>query len=415
MNIQKTNEGYLISNPWSRFSGIGLLIFGLIWTSFSSFFLYMANSQLKDKFSALDLPFIIIPSFFILIGIGLLYTALGNILNTTKLQLSKDELIISSGPIPFFNKKRIWKNQVQQIFIIDSAKQNSKGVLPAYLNQDGQRQYLLGQTFSLPNPCFLTLEEAQTLEELIEDFWDIQDAPVKNELPKQSPNTEIKEFPYFLEEAPNEKGPEMERANSPQSFSDLQKLLKARPNSILTDFNQDGLFLVKSWYNPIGYFLFVFGLIWTGITGNIAFFLFQLYLGDKHIITLFPIAFLMIFVAVGLWILRRALINLINSSQFQLNTDFFSLRHRPFRAGKKIHIPIQDIEYWDFVEEKVVNKTEDGTSISYIYPISVQLRNGERQQLFDASLLSISQEESEYLVQVFNSALQQVRGNEHEF
>lgn len=230
MNIQKTNEGYLISNPWSRFSGIGLLIFGLIWTSFSSFFLYMANSQLKDKFSALDLPFIIMPSFFILIGIGLLYIALGNILNKTKLLLSEDELLISSGPIPFFNKKRIWKNQVQQIFIIDSAKQNSKGVLPAYLNQNGQRQYLFGQTFSLPNPCFLTLEEARTLEELIEDFWGIQDAPVKNELPKHSPNTEIKEFPYFLEEAPNEKGPEIERENSTQSFSALQKLLKARPN-----------------------------------------------------------------------------------------------------------------------------------------------------------------------------------------
>lgn len=415
MNIQKTNEGYLISNPWSRFSGIGLLIFGLIWTSFSSFFLYMANSQLKHKFSALELPFIIMPSFFILIGIGLLYTALGNILNTTKLQLSKDELLISSGPIPFFNKKRIWKNQVQQIFIIDSAKQNSNGVLPAYLNQDGQRQYLFGQTFSLPNPCFLTVEEARTLEELIEDFWGIQDAPVKDELPKYNPNTEIEAFPYFLEEDASEKGLEMESANSPQSFSELQKLLKARPNSILTDFNQDGLFLVKSWYNPIGYFHLIFGLIWTGITGNIAFFLFQLYLEQPHYITLFAIAFLMIFVGIGLWLLRRALINLVNSSQFQLNTDFFSLRHRPFRAGKKIRIPIQDIEYWDFVEEKKEYKRKGRTRTELIYPISVQLRNGERQQLFDASLLSISQEESEYLVQVFNSALQQVRGNEQEF
>ncbi|EJF53526.1 hypothetical protein SapgrDRAFT_1823 [Saprospira grandis DSM 2844] len=406
MNIQKTNEGYLISNPWSRFSGIGLLIFGLIWTSFSSFFLYMTNSQLKGNFSPLDLLFIIVPGFFILIGIGLLYTALGNILNKTKLLLSEDELLISNGPIPFFNKKRIWKNQVQQIFIIDSAKQNSKGVLPAYLNQDGQRQYLFGQTFSLPNPCFLTLEEARTLEELIEDFWGIQDAPIKDELPKYSTR---KELPNFLEEA------ETQRENSPQSFSDLQKLLKARPNSILTDFNQDGLFLVKSWYSPIGYLLLAFGLIWTSITGSFSFFLFQIYLEQPHSITLFAIAFLMIFVGIGLWLLRRALINLVNSSQFQLNTDFFSLRHRPLRAGRKIHIPIQDIEYWDFVEEKVVNNTKNGTSISYIYPISVQLRNGERQQLFDASLLSISQEESEYLVQVFNSALQQVRGNEQEF
>ena len=195
MDIQKTNDGYLISTPWNYFSGIGLLIFGLIWTSFSSFFLIMANGH-NSNLSALDLPFIIVPSFFILIGIGLLYLALGNILNKTKILLSEDELLISSGPLPFFKKKRIWKNQVNQIFIISSAKHNDGKVLPAYLNQNGQRQYLFGQTFSMPNPCFLTVEEARTLEDLIEDFWEIQDAPVKDELPKYKEREE-KSFPTF--------------------------------------------------------------------------------------------------------------------------------------------------------------------------------------------------------------------------
>ncbi|WCL82689.1 hypothetical protein PPO43_06235 [Saprospira sp. CCB-QB6] len=409
MDIQKTNDGYLISTPWYYSSGIGLLIFGLIWTSFSSFFLIMANGH-NSNLSALDLPFIIVPSFFILIGIGLLYLALGNILNKTKILLSEDELLISSGPLPFFKKKRIWKNQVNQIFIISSAKHNDGKVLPAYLNQNGQRQYLFGQTFSMPTPCFLTVEEALTLEDLIEDFWEIQDAPVKDELPKYK---EREEFPNFLEETESEKSPEID--NSPLSLTGLQALLKAHPNSILTEFNQDGLFLVKNWYSPIGYFFFVFGLTWTGIMASITYFLFQLYLEDHRPIILFPLAILMVFVGVGIWILRRALINLVNSSQFQLSTDSFNLNHRPFKTGKRLHIPIQDIQYWEFEEEKVVSKRKGRTYTSYIYPISIQLKNGQRQKLFDANLLPITQEESEYLVQVFNSALQQVRGNEQEF
>lgn len=111
------------------------------------------------------------------VGLGLLYSTLANLLNSTRVSVRDGELRVSKGPLPWLGNRRVGGGELTQIFVVE--KRGGKGA-PSYelcaSTREGKKIALLSGIDSHDKALFL--------EHRVERALGIEDRAVVGEHPK---------------------------------------------------------------------------------------------------------------------------------------------------------------------------------------------------------------------------------------
>lgn len=174
ITVTKREQGLELRLRWFRPAALFLLGFAIIWDGFLFFWYSMAVAG--------EAPWIlfVFPLIHVAVGIGITYTALATLLNTTRIQVGRRELTVHSGPLPWRGSRRIERSRIAQLYGRRKLHHGRNGPQASYelwvALTDGSRSRLLG----------MGLDEDQTLylEQRLEQALGLQDRPEAGELPR---------------------------------------------------------------------------------------------------------------------------------------------------------------------------------------------------------------------------------------
>ncbi len=170
--LHLTNE-LDIELSWQRSLKSGLLFFTIFWNSIV--FIIAAGAIISGNYIAL-----LFMSLHLAVGIGLLYNQLTLIFNRTNIIVDHDRTLIEHRPLklPFYNDKSISNKDIQQIFVekyVESTTNNipNHAFSVSIIFKNGKREKLI--------KGIMHLEQAQYIEQEIENFLRIPDEKIKGE------------------------------------------------------------------------------------------------------------------------------------------------------------------------------------------------------------------------------------------
>ena len=171
VTFEKQADRMELSWRWFSLKYLPLAFFCVAWDGFLCFWYSMAFST--------GAPWIMIvfPIAHLAVGVGLTYTTLAGFLNRSYVVIDKDNFSVSHSPLPWLGNLRVPVSQVKQLYCKEkSGKQNSG---PTYqlsvILKDGRKKDLLS---NLDSP-----EIGFYMEHQIENWLEIQDQPVRGEIP----------------------------------------------------------------------------------------------------------------------------------------------------------------------------------------------------------------------------------------
>lgn len=426
LQIKKELHQITIEKPWSRTTGGILVAFSIVWTSIASFIgSGFIESIFYDLFSGEFHPiqlifafFGLIPLAFIALGICMFFVGIAMLLNKTTILVEGDLLTTTHGPLPIIRQKQRPKQAIKQIFVQEivtnrspqsSATMGSSYQL-AFINPHNQIESLFGSLFGLPIgfPSF-TLEEAQQLEKLLEDYFGIEDHAVENEVRKnplqsgaaledsKEKFTLSEENLYRTEESPYHPNEtpyfESEANKYPTHEKQAGMALIAAPKSLIIEENIDGLFIFKKWRSPIAIFYLVFGAIWNSVVWTAVSLIFPLLLSGNSELWLFAL-FLLPFIGVGIYILFSAFAIIFNTTTIHAKQGELIINHAPLPAGKNHRIPVRELIGLEVKSEQRRSKNRT----YWVHSLMGIRENGTRFHLLKAnSFMNFSEEETNFL------------------
>jgi hypothetical protein len=176
VDINLDYDALNITYRWWSVKYIFLFVFCIAWDSFLIFWYSMATK-------GAPLIMILFPVGHVAVGIGLTYYTIAGFVNRTVINVNRQWLSVTHGPIPWYGNKRIDIPQVIQLFAEEVRSQNNRsGMSFSYqlntLLRDNSKLKLLA---GLPSP-----DIALFVEQNIEDYLNIKDQPVIGEMPKST-------------------------------------------------------------------------------------------------------------------------------------------------------------------------------------------------------------------------------------
>ncbi|MEM7018176.1 MAG: hypothetical protein AAF512_12655 [Pseudomonadota bacterium] len=170
ISIDYASGGLVIARKWFRPLFIFLTFFAIFWDGFMVVWYYIAITEQEWVMGAFG-------TLHALVGIGLTYYVIAGYLNTTFIAVNVRELKITHRPLPFPGGKKLRSADIRQLFCKEKINRNKNGTYRTYelhaLTAQGKRMKLLD---GLPEP-----EEALFLEQEVQRFLKIKDAPVRGE------------------------------------------------------------------------------------------------------------------------------------------------------------------------------------------------------------------------------------------
>ena len=171
--LERGIDGLTIIRPWLSAQAIGMTIFCLFWNGFMVVWFSIAISQ-KIYIMAL------FGSFHALIGLGILYGTIAAWFNKTYINIKQNSLTIKHKPFPAAKQFVLTKSDIKQLYTKENHHYTKSGhsidySLHAITRKEANIKLLSG----LPSS-----EEALFLEQEIEKYLRIEDAPVGVELPR---------------------------------------------------------------------------------------------------------------------------------------------------------------------------------------------------------------------------------------
>ena len=172
---------------WFSSSYLVMLVFALLWNGM----LAMMIQRLKDDPELPEAAYAI-PFIHGVIGLGLLYTALAGLLNSTTVAASERGLRVRRGPLPWRGNLRVPKGAIDQLYAVPHTfrsprrrrrrRRGSIGVDPTPRSQRPVAAYdVVAETLDgvvVPLVCKLrTPEQAARVERVLEDRLEIPDRP----------------------------------------------------------------------------------------------------------------------------------------------------------------------------------------------------------------------------------------------
>jgi hypothetical protein len=174
-NVRLRKEGRSLELTWRWFSVkyVPLAFFCIAWDSFLIFWYGMAFSS--------NAPWIfkVFPIAHLAVGVGLTYATLAGFLNTTSVRLNEREFTVQHDPVPWGGEVRQPIGDVKQLYCRlkePKTSESSASYELAAVLKNGREINLLPNLDSPDIGLFM--------EQQIESWLRISDAPVGNELPR---------------------------------------------------------------------------------------------------------------------------------------------------------------------------------------------------------------------------------------
>jgi hypothetical protein len=169
IQYSESPEGIRLARRWFTPGLIFLLFFCIVWDGFLVFWYSMAigGAGPPGFFSWI---FILFPICHVAVGIGLTYFVIAGFLNRTLIDVSRDELRVWHGPVPWKGNVRLDVERIDQLYC--SFTQSSKGAQSFGVNvllKDGRQLKLCSMLSSA--------DEGRYLVRAIEDYLGLQHSP----------------------------------------------------------------------------------------------------------------------------------------------------------------------------------------------------------------------------------------------
>lgn len=180
VTIEKRGDALRLRWRWFSAKYLGLLFFAVIWDSFLCFWYSMALGIAGSGAGSPALIMLVFPLIHVAVGLGITYTTLAGLLNTTTLTLDGQRMTIQHDPVPWPGETKTPIEQLVQLYCTQKRSSSKNGVTYTYqlsaLLKDGRRLDLVS---NLETP-----DLAAFLEQQVEQHLRISDQPVTGEYGK---------------------------------------------------------------------------------------------------------------------------------------------------------------------------------------------------------------------------------------
>lgn len=172
IQVEREADGVVIRRRWFTPSVLVLVIFCVAWDSFLVFWYSMASST--------DAPWImtVFPIGHVAVGVGLTYSALATLFNSTRISVTRSGLTIRHGPVPWMGNVEIARSDIDQLYcrcIVRNQGDSRTQRYEVWLKERaGRGRKLLG--------AGLDLDQALAIEQQTERAMGIADRPVPGEV-----------------------------------------------------------------------------------------------------------------------------------------------------------------------------------------------------------------------------------------
>ena len=177
--FQVDEDGPVTRITWRWFNPVHIFMafFCVIWDGFLIFWYGMALSKGASG-EEVPLVAILFPLGHLAAGVFITYFTLAGFLNRTRVEVSRDQLTIHHGPLPWPGNKDLPGRQLTQLFGEEITRRSKNGVTVTYdlvaVNRENRKVKLLtGLT---------ERDQVLYLEQTLERRMGIEDAPVEGEV-----------------------------------------------------------------------------------------------------------------------------------------------------------------------------------------------------------------------------------------
>lgn len=172
VTVENMGNKLTLTQKWFSWKYIPMVFFCVVWDSFLLFWYSMAFG------GNAPIIFLLFPMIHVAVGVGLTYLTIAGFLNSSILEVTREELSIQHRPLPWFGNKTIPIMNITQLFSEEKISHTKNGTSRAYslnlVTRDGRKESLLS---GLDSP-----DIALFIEQQIESWLHITDKPVGGEL-----------------------------------------------------------------------------------------------------------------------------------------------------------------------------------------------------------------------------------------
>ena len=171
--------GLRLTYRWFGWRFAFLALFCVFWDGFLVNW-YLQLDRAAGANQELPLMFTLFPLIHVAVGVGLTYYTLCGFVNRTTVDVSRQEIRVRVGPLPWFGSRRVAPMQIAQVYREEIVRQGKNGAHTSYqlsaALKDGKKLKLLSGLD--------TADLAPFLEQEIERHLGIRDQAVVGEMRK---------------------------------------------------------------------------------------------------------------------------------------------------------------------------------------------------------------------------------------
>lgn len=186
ISLQDHGNYLEITRRWFSWQIIFTTVFAVFWDAFLVMWYATAFSQKGAPLMAL-----LFPLLHVAVGVGISYFALAGWVNRTRILVSREDLAIRHGPLPWLGGQELKSASLRQLYSKEVVSYSKNGRSVQYqlhaITQEGRNLKLLSGLHSS--------EQALYIEQQIEKYLGIRDEAVKGEIGYQAPGSEAFEPP----------------------------------------------------------------------------------------------------------------------------------------------------------------------------------------------------------------------------
>ncbi|KXX66725.1 hypothetical protein [Flammeovirga sp. SJP92] len=177
LDVSKNRDALKISFKWFSPVAFFLIFFTIAWNCFLIFWYSMGIGMGSD--GPIALLMFVFPLGHVAVGVGLFYYTLCLFLNKTEVKVENDQLSVKHSPLPWRGQFSLDVDDIEQLYVREVVKQGKENVsitYPLYLKKKS------GQSIKVLSGTVLgDVDNAKNIENLIEDYLNIQDYAVPGE------------------------------------------------------------------------------------------------------------------------------------------------------------------------------------------------------------------------------------------
>jgi hypothetical protein len=176
VNESEGDGGLELSYRWFRFQHLFLAFFAVFWNGFLVVW-YVAVAGMAMEGNSLEVaPFALFPLIHVTVGLGVGYTALTGLVNSTTLAVNQAGLSVRHGPLPWRGNVDFASSDLEQLFLTRRVSNSKNGSTVVF----DLKAISAGKTVVLIKGV-ATENTARYLEHKVEAFLGIANQPVAGE------------------------------------------------------------------------------------------------------------------------------------------------------------------------------------------------------------------------------------------